>query len=179
MHHVAQNTLNPGIKSYQQKLRKMYPSLEPSIKKELEKLLKSNIIFPVRHTQWISNLVPVRKMNGEIRLCVYFHNLNRAFEKDNYLVPSMEQILQKVSLLEMFSLLDGFYSYNKVLVTSFDQINTSFRTPWGTFSYIRMPFRLINAAATFQRDIDIAFIGLMQNFVAVYLDANNLFKETT
>ena len=41
--------LNPNARPYQQKLRKMHPSLEPSIKKELEKLLKAIIIFPVKH----------------------------------------------------------------------------------------------------------------------------------
>ena len=89
--------LNPDAIPYQQNLRKMHPSLKPSIKKELKKHLKYRIIFPVRHTQWISNLVPIRKKSGEIRLCVDFPNLKKAFKKDNYHVPSMEQILQRVS----------------------------------------------------------------------------------
>jgi hypothetical protein len=80
-------------KPFQQKLRKMHPSLEPQVKAELNKLLAARIIFPVRHTQWISNLVPVRKKNGDIRLCVDFINLNKASEKDNYPVPPMEHIL--------------------------------------------------------------------------------------
>ena len=42
--------LNHDIKPYQQNLRKMHPSLEPSIKKELQKLLNVTIIFPVKHT---------------------------------------------------------------------------------------------------------------------------------
>ena len=61
-----------SAKPYQQNLRKMHPSLEPSIKKELEKLLKVKFIFLVRHMQWISNLVPARKKSGEIKLCVDF-----------------------------------------------------------------------------------------------------------
>jgi hypothetical protein len=44
----------------------MHPKLKPTIKKELNKLLNAKIIFPVRHTQWVSNLVPVRKKSGEI-----------------------------------------------------------------------------------------------------------------
>jgi hypothetical protein len=83
-------------KPFQQKLRKMHPSLEPQVKAELNKLFVPRIIFPVRHTQWISKLVLVRKNNGDIRLCVYFRNVDRALEKDNYLVPPMEQILQCV-----------------------------------------------------------------------------------
>jgi hypothetical protein len=78
---------------FQQKLRKMHPKLEPTVKKELNKLLNEKIIFLVRHTHWVSNLVSGRKKSGEIRLCVNFHNLNRASDKDNYLVPPMKQIL--------------------------------------------------------------------------------------
>jgi hypothetical protein len=65
-------------------------SLEPQGKAELNKILAARIIFPVRHTQWISNLVHVRKNNGDIRLCVDFINVNKYSEKDNYPVPPME-----------------------------------------------------------------------------------------
>ena len=78
--------MNPIVKPYQPKLRKMHPSLEPYMTKELEKFLKSRIIFRVRHTHWISKLVLVRKNNGEIRLYVDFQNLNKPSKKYNYLV---------------------------------------------------------------------------------------------
>ena len=93
--------------------------------------------------------MPVRKKSGEIGLCVDFRNLNRASDKDNYPVPPMEQILQMVSGSKLFSLLDGFSSYNQVLVAEEDRIKTTFRTKWGNFAYRRMPFGLINVGATF------------------------------
>ena len=77
----------------------------------------------------------------------------------------------------MFYLLDGFSGYNQVLVTSFDQVNTSFRKPWGTFSYKGMPFRMIATGATFQRAMDIDFIDLIQNFVVVYLDDITIYSN--
>jgi len=64
--------------------------LKPLIKKELRKLLDAWMIFEVCHSTQVSNLVPVRKKFGEINLCVYLRNLNRALDKDNYIVPSME-----------------------------------------------------------------------------------------
>ena len=79
---------------------------------ELKKLLDAKIIFQVRHYVWIANLVPVIKNYGEIRLCVNFRNLNRASEKDNYLVPPMVKLLQTMSVSEIYSLLDGFSGYN-------------------------------------------------------------------
>jgi hypothetical protein len=63
-----------GVKPFQKKLRKIHPTLEPLIQKELKKLLDAQIIFKVRHSTWVSNLVPVRKKYGEIILCVDFKN---------------------------------------------------------------------------------------------------------
>ena len=68
---------------------------------------------------------------------------------DNYLVSTMEQILQSVSKFAMLSLLDGFFGYNQVLVENEDRLKTTFRTKWGTYAYGKMPFGLINARATF------------------------------
>ena len=58
--------LKENVRPYQQKLRKFHLDLEPQMKKELEKLLAAKIIFPVRHTEWVANLVPVQKKNGDI-----------------------------------------------------------------------------------------------------------------
>jgi hypothetical protein len=93
---------------------------------ELQKLLDAKIIFQVRHSAWVKNLVPIRKKYGEIHLCVDFRNLNRASEKDNYPVPQMEQLLQTISSSDIFSLLDGFSSYNQVLVSEEGQLKTTF-----------------------------------------------------
>ena len=68
--------LKENAKPLQQKLRKMHPSLESLMKKGLNKLLAAKIIFPVRHTTWVANLVPVRKKSGDIRICIDFRNLN-------------------------------------------------------------------------------------------------------
>ena len=82
--------IKEGIKPFQNPLRKMHPKLEPLIQSEVKKLLDAKTIFRVRHLEWVANLVPVRKNYGEIRLCVDFRNLNRASDKDNYLVSPME-----------------------------------------------------------------------------------------
>ena len=57
-----------GVKHYQQPLRKMHPKLEPLIQSEVKKLLDAKIIFKVRHSEWVSNLVPVWKKSREIRI---------------------------------------------------------------------------------------------------------------
>lgn len=95
----------------------------------------------------MSNLVLVRKKNGELRLCVDFRDLNRASLKDHYPLTSIE--LQVVSGSERFSLLDGYSGYNQILVKEEDQYKTTFTTKWGTMAYNKMPFGLSNGGATF------------------------------
>lgn len=58
-----------------------------------------------------------------------------------------------------------------------DQLKTTFRTPWDTYAYRKMPFRLINVSATFQRVMDIAFCGLINQSVVVYLDYVTVFSK--
>jgi hypothetical protein len=55
-------------KPFQHKLKKMQPNLEPQVKSNLNNFWAARIIFLVNHTQWISNLVPVRKNNVDIKL---------------------------------------------------------------------------------------------------------------
>ena len=89
----------------------------------------------------------------------------------------MEQILQKVYGSKILSLLDGFSGYNQILVSLDDQLKTTFRTPWGTYAYRNMPFGLINVGETFQRAMDIAFRGLINHSIVVYLDDVTVFSK--
>ena len=67
-------------------------------------------------------------------------------------------------------MIDGYSGYNQIAVDKYDQPNTTFTTPWGTFMYGKMPSGLMNVGATFQRTMDIAFEGERDRFVVAYLD---------
>jgi hypothetical protein len=88
----------------------------------------------------------------------------------------MDHILQRVVRSNRISLLDGFSGYNQVLVNSDDQDKTAFTTPWGTFMYVKMPFVLMNAGATFQRAMDITFVDESGKFIVIYLDDVTMFS---
>lgn len=75
----------------------------------------------------------------------------------------------------MISFLDGYSTYNQVMVNCEDRMKTSFTTKWGTFSYRRMPFGLTNAGATFQHTMDIAFKDLIKKCIIVYMDDLTVF----
>jgi hypothetical protein len=170
--------LKPGVKPFKQKLRQFNPILLPVIKKEVKKLLDAKIIVPLRYSDWVANLVPVRKKNGEIILCVDFRNLNKSSLKDNYPLPKMDHVLEKVVGATRMSMIDGFSGYNQIVVSEPDKEKTAFTTPWGTFMYDKMPFGLMNAGATFQRAMDIAFVGERDKFVVIYLDDLTVFSKS-
>ena len=127
----------------------MNPLLFPLIEKEIKKLFDAIIIMSLRFSNWLANLVPIRKKSGEIRLCVDFKNLKQVSLKENYPLPKMDHILQRVVGSQRMSMLDGFSGYNQVLVHPNDQEKIDFTTPWETFMYAKMPFGLINVSATF------------------------------
>ena len=112
----------------------------------------------------------VRKKSGEIRLYVDFRNFNKCSKKDNYPLSKMEHLLQKVSGAKVMSFLDGFLGYNQVVVHPYDQEKTAFTTPCGTFMYSKMPFGLMKVEATFQRAMEIEFVGEKDKLVLIYLD---------
>jgi hypothetical protein len=95
--------------------------LLPVMEKEVKKLLEVQIIVPLRYSEWVANLVLVRKKNGEIRICVNFRNLNRSSKKNNYPLPNMEHILQRVTGASRTSMIDGFFGYNQILVMTEDR----------------------------------------------------------
>jgi hypothetical protein len=170
--------LKEEAKPFRQKLRQINPMLLPIMEREVKKLSDAQIIMPLRYSDWVANLVLVRKKSGEIRLCVDFRNLNRSSKKDNYPLPKMEHILQRVIGASRISMIDGFSSYNHISVLLEDREKTTFTTPWGTFMYAKIPFGLMNVGATFQRAMDIAFIREKDKFVAIYLDDITVFSKT-
>ena len=77
----------------------------------------------------------------------------------------------------MMSMLDRFSSYNQLVIQKKDKHKTTFTTPWGTFEYLRMPFGLLNARATFQRAMDYAFKELIGKIIEIYQDDLTFFSK--
>jgi hypothetical protein len=57
--------------------------------------------------------VPVEnKESGKLRVCIDFHNLNRATPKDEYLVPIADMLINNESGNRIISFFDGNDGYN-------------------------------------------------------------------
>ena len=85
--------LKENQKPFRKKLFRINPVQLPLVEKEIKKMYEVGIIVPMRFSDWVSNLVAVRKKTREIRLCIDFRNLNRASLKENYPLPKKEHIL--------------------------------------------------------------------------------------
>ena len=83
----------PTTKPIRKKLRQVHPRKVAAIKAEIEKLLKAGFIYPVPLIEWVSNIVPINKKQGTIRVCIDFRDLNKYCPKDNFPTPHIDQII--------------------------------------------------------------------------------------
>jgi hypothetical protein len=75
--------IKPGFRPYKKPPRKIYKDeVLADVKKEVERLIEGNFIRPCKYAEWISNIVPVYKKNGKMRVYIDFRDLNRATPMD-------------------------------------------------------------------------------------------------
>ena len=103
----------PTDKPIRKKLRQVHPWKAVAIKAEIEKLLKAGFIYLVPLTEQVSNVVPVNKKQGTIRVYIDFRDLNKACPKDNFPTPHINQIIDNCAGNVIFSFMDGFSGYNQ------------------------------------------------------------------
>uniref|UniRef100_A0A2N9FH10 Integrase catalytic domain-containing protein n=1 Tax=Fagus sylvatica TaxID=28930 RepID=A0A2N9FH10_FAGSY len=101
--------VEPGTKLVVQPMRTFHTEVEAQITQEVKKLLPADFIKPIQHPRWLSNIVSVKKKNGQIRYCVDFCNLNKACPKDEFLLSNMDLLIDSATGHAMFSFMDGVY----------------------------------------------------------------------
>ena len=108
------HTLNvdPEAKPVAQPARIFHTEIEGQIVKDVQKLLAAGFIKPIQHSRWLSNIVPEKKKNGQIRCCVDFKNLNKACPKNEFSLPNMDLLIDSTAGSTIFSFMDGFSGYN-------------------------------------------------------------------
>ena len=141
--------VDPRVKLVVQLARVFHTEVEAQIIQEIKKLLTTGFIKPIQQPKWLSNIVPMKKKNGQIRCCVDFHNLNKACPKDEFPLPNINLLVDSAAGSSMFSFMDGYSRYNQIRIAAKDEEKTAFRTPIRNFYYTVMPFGLKNAGATY------------------------------
>ncbi|CAM8909052.1 unnamed protein product [Rhodiola kirilowii] len=185
MHRI---NLDDDVKPSREMLRRLNPKLSEVVFKEITKLRDAGIIYSVPDSEWVSpihavpkkggltvvqnakgELVPTRTVNGW-RMCIDYRKLNKATKKDHFLIPFIDQMLERLAGHDYFCFLDGYSGFYQIPILPNDQGKTTFTCPYGTFAFRSMPFGLCNAPGTFQRCMMSIFSDYIERCIEVFMD---------
>ncbi|XP_033747087.1 uncharacterized protein K02A2.6-like [Pecten maximus] len=153
--------VDPTVPPTKIPVRRIPVSLKDRVQDELMRLTNLGVITPVTTpTDWISSIVVVKKHNGNLRLCIDPKPLNKALKRNNYAMPTIEDILPELNKARLFSVVDAKDGFWHIELDEESSYLTTFGTPWGRYRWIRMPFGISPAPEEFQRRLDEALEGL-------------------
>ena len=166
---LAEHSIHTGAATpvYQPPYR-IPPAWQDKVRREIQTMLDVGIIEPST-SAWTSPIIPVKKKDGSLRLCVDYRKLNSITKEDRYLMPRIDELLEKLGKATYISTLDLTKGYYQVQVSKPDREKTAFVTPMGKYQFKRMPFGLKGAPTTFQRLMDI-LLGPCHQYASAYLD---------
>ncbi|GKD47021.1 ORFIII-like polyprotein [Tanacetum coccineum] len=116
------------------------------------------------------------EVKGKERMVLNYRSLNDNTYKDQYSLPGINIIIQKVRNAKVFSKFDLKSGFHQVAMEEESIPWTAFLAPGGLYEWLVMPFGMKNAPAIFQRKMDKCFRG-MEAFVAVYIDDILVFSK--
>jgi hypothetical protein len=139
----------------------------------LQKYLKENLskgFIRVSSSEAASPVLFARKPGGGLRFCVDYRGLNAITRKNRYPIPLIEETLRQLGKAKWFSKFDVIAAFNKLRIAEGDEWKTAFRTRYGLFEYLVMPFGLSNAPSSFQAFINDVLRPYLDIFCTAYLD---------
>ncbi|KAJ9534627.1 hypothetical protein QJQ45_002914 [Haematococcus lacustris] len=139
------------------------------LKKQVQDLLAKGMIES-SSSPFAAPILFVKKKSGELRMCLDYRQLNKITIRDQYPLPRIDDLFDKLSGCTVFSSLDLQAGYNQIRITPEDVPKTAFRTPDGHYQFKVLSFGLCNAPATFQRVMNDAFAPVLNQCALVYLD---------
>jgi len=135
----------------------------------IDDLLSREIIQPST-SPYCACVVPVRKKNNEMRLCVDLRPLNYRIIKQKYPFPAMEDGLSRLGK-SVFTFLDLKDSFYQIGVSEDSTKYFAFATPDGQYEYKRLPFGYSEAPAEFQKRLrQILEPWIRADKIIVYMD---------
>ena len=124
-HYIPTKEGNKPVKQKMRRLRLKWPQL---VEENIEKQIKAKFLEVVDYPEWLVNFVSVLKKDGRVRICVDYRDLNKACSKDDIPLPHIDVLIDNVAACVIYSFMDGFSGYNKILMAIIDKAKTSFIT---------------------------------------------------
>lgn len=164
------------------KLYRYPPQHDAEVRRQMMEMEKNGIIRKSK-SRYCSPIIviPKKKDNSGVqkyRIVVDYRKLNEITIDDKYPLPNIDSILDKLGKAQYFSSLDLAKGYHQILIAEKDIEKTAFITPAGLYEFVRMPFGLKNAPATFQRLINEILREYINKICVVYLDDILIFSTT-
>ena len=120
-----------------------------------------------------------RKRMGGLRFCIDFRQLNSRTKKDAYPLPRMQETMESMVGTRFFSTMDLKSGFWQVKMAKDSQQYTAFTVgSMGVYEFLRMPYGLCNAPATFQRLMQNCLGELNLTYALIYLDNAIVFSRT-
>ena len=161
--------LKPGARPIYQAPHRAGPIARQKEKKKMDRMLRAGVIEPTS-AGWASSVVFVPKKDGTMRFCVEYGKLNVVTVRDSYPLPRMDECMDSLGDATVFTTLDCNSGYWQVEIAKEDRDKTTFASHSGLYRFLRMPFGLKNAPATFQRAVDIIVSRVKWETALVYFD---------
>jgi hypothetical protein len=173
-HRILTDPSKPPIN---QRYRTVNPTLEPDLRKQLDRWLEHGVIEK-SSSPWNFGLVAAPKKNGTIRWCVDYRSLNKITLRDTHPIGNIEDNLVRLSRSKIFSGIDGSGAFHVIELEEDDRPKTAFATPWGSFHFTRLPFGLSNGPSTYARLVQMVLDGIPYEIALPFLD-DTLIHSTT
>ena len=112
----------------------------------------------------------VKKSDGSLRLCVDYRGLNSVTKTNRAALPIIRDLIFRANGSKYFSKIDLKSAFNLIRIQEGQEFLTAFRTKYGHYEYLVMPFGLKNAPSTFQALMNSVFGDLIDRGILVYID---------
>lgn len=123
------------------------------LKSALEELEKDGIIKKVeQHTPWVSNILLVKK-NEKLRICLDPVRLNQALYREEYQMPTIDEIFPELCRAKVFSTFDAKTGFWQLPLDEESSFLTTFWTPFGRYRWTRVPFGISPAPEIFTKHL--------------------------
>ncbi|KAI1002238.1 hypothetical protein K3495_g5966 [Podosphaera aphanis] len=104
--------------------------------------------------------------------------LNDITIKIRYPIPRIHETLSLLGKSKYFTKLDVISAFNRMCIAKGNGYLTAFRTRFGLYEYLVMPFGLANAPSLFQNYINDTLRGYVDSFCTAYIDGILIISES-